>query len=76
MNNTRRKAIQSLLARLEDLKDELSALQEEEEDYRDNMPENQQWSERYEKADAACDNLSSAVDSLEEAIGCMEEAQE
>ena len=51
-------------------------LQAEEEEYRDNIPENMQESERYEKADEACDNLSSAVDSLEEAISSIEAAIE
>lgn len=45
-------------------------------EYRDNIPENMQESERYEKADEACDNLSSAVDSLEEAISSIEAAIE
>lgn len=34
------------------------------------------FQERYEKADEACDNLSSAVDSLEEAISSIEAAIE
>ncbi len=46
----------------------------EQEEYRDNMPENLQGSERYEKADEACDNLRGALDSLEEAINYIEEA--
>ena len=46
------------------------------EEYRDNIPENMQESERYEKADEACDNLSSAVDSLEEVISSIEAAIE
>ena len=32
------------------------------------MPENLQGSERYEKADNACDCLNDAVDALDEAI--------
>ena len=51
-------------------------LQAEEEEYRDNMPENLQGSERYEAADAAVDNMSSAVDALDEAISSIESAQE
>jgi hypothetical protein len=46
----------------------------EEEEYRDNMPENLQGSERYETADTACDNLQSAIDSLEEAFEYLNEA--
>ena len=53
---------------------ELEALKEEEEDYRDNIPENLQGSERYEQAEEACDNLDSAFDGLEEVISYIEEA--
>lgn len=40
MNRIRRKNLQSIIDKLEDLKSSLEELQEEEEDYRDNMPEN------------------------------------
>ena len=76
MNKVRRKNLQAIIDRLEELKGSLEDLQAEEEAYRDNIPENMQESERYEKADEACDNLSSAVDSLEEAISSIEAAIE
>ena len=75
MNKVRRKNLQAIIDQLEELKGSLEDLQTEEE-YRDNIPENMQESERYEKADEACDNLSSAVDSLEEAISSIEAAIE
>lgn len=74
MNRMRRKQLDAILAKLEELKEEVAVLQEEEEEYRDNMPENLQGSEKYEKADAACDALSSTVDAIEEAVGYIEEA--
>lgn len=52
----------------------LELLLEEEEDARDNIPESLQNSERYERADAACDAIQSSIDSLEEAIENIEEA--
>ena len=75
MNKIRRKNLQAIIDQLEELKCSLEDLQAEEE-YRDTIPENMQESERYEKADEACDNLSSAVDSLEEAISSIEAAIE
>ena len=75
MNKIRRKNLQAIIDQLEELKGSLEDLQTEEE-YRDNIPENMQESERYEKADEACDNLSSAVDSLEDAISSIEAAIE
>ena len=76
MNKIRRKNLQAIIDQLEEPKCSLEDLQAEEEEYRDNIPENMQESERYEKADEACDNLSSAVDSLEEAISIIEAAIE
>ena len=61
MNKARRKNIQDVVNQLEDLKSTLEDLQGEEEEYRDNIPENLQGSERYEKAEEACDTLSEAV---------------
>ena len=74
MNKLRRKDLSRVMDKIQDVLSELSSLQEEEEEYRDNMPENLQGSERYERADEACDNLCSACDSLEEAISYIEDA--
>ena len=48
MNKIRRKNLQAIIDRLEELKGSLEDLQAEEEEYRDNIPENMQESERYE----------------------------
>lgn len=76
MNRIRRKALAEIQAKIEELQNDLQVLLEEEEEYRDNMPENLQSSERYEKADTACDNISSAMDGLQEAIDYIMEATE
>lgn len=76
MNKARRKALDEVISKIEEAKELLENLQAEEEEYRDNMPENLQGSERYEAADAAVDNTSSAVDALDEAISSIESAQE
>lgn len=76
MNRIRRKALAEIQAKIEELQNDLQVLLEEEEEYRDNMPENLQGSERYEKADTACDNISSALDGLQEAIDYIMEATE
>ena len=76
MNKARRKARDEVISKIEEAKELLENLQAEEEEYRDNMPENLQGSERYEAADAAVDNMSSAVDALDEAISSIESAQE
>lgn len=76
MNKARRKALDEVISKIEEAKELLENLQAEEEEYRDNMPENLQGSEGYEAADAAVDNMSSAVDALDEAISSIESAQE
>lgn len=77
MNKVRRKELQELYDIISEAKDRLEMLHdEEEEEYKDNMPENLQSSEHYEKAEAAVDALDSAVSSLEEVLDYIEEAQE
>ena len=75
MNKNRRKKIQEVAEQIDLLKGEVEDILSEEEEYRDNIPENMQSSERYDTAEAACDNLQNAVDSIEEALSCLEEAQ-
>ena len=68
MNKLRRKNLREITDQLEMLQELLQELQEQEEEYRDNMPENLQGSEKYERADEACSNLSDAYDSLQDTI--------
>lgn len=68
MNKIRRKNLQTIIDRLEDIKADLEEITYEEEEYRDNIPENLQSSEKYERADGACDNLNDAADTLDEVI--------
>jgi molecular chaperone GrpE (heat shock protein) len=76
MNNARRKELAKVQDELIKLQERLQEIAEEEEGYRDNLPENMQDGEKYEKANAACDDLSAAVDALEEAISNIEDACE
>ncbi len=76
MNKERRKQLAKAQELLEQAQSIIEDCLGEEEDYRDNMPENLQGSEKYDIADNACDNMDSALESLEEAISSVEEAQE
>ena len=67
MNKQRRKAIESATGKIRDLLAELETLRDEEE-YRDNIPENLQGSERYEKADECVDELTEAIDTIESSL--------
>lgn len=75
MNKARRKELQELYDIISETKAHLEILHDEEEEYRDNIPENLQGSERYEKSEAAMEAIDSAVSSLEETLEYIEEAQ-
>ena len=76
MNAQRRKRLVKVQDLIEIAKEELESILEEEEEARDNIPESLQSTERYERANAACDALSEAVDSLEGVSEKIEEACE
>lgn len=76
MNKARRKQIDEAISKLNDLKDEIESIMNDEEEYKDNMPENMQASEKYELAESACESLQTTIDALEEAVSNLEEAQQ
>lgn len=76
MNNPRRKALQDLYNIILEAKEKLETVRDEEDEYKENIPENLQGSERYERAEAAVDSLADAIYSLEEALDSIEEAKE
>ena len=61
MNAKRRTSLMNIQDIIEKAMNRLEELLEEEEEARDNIPESLQNSERYERANEACDNLSSAI---------------
>ena len=67
MNKTRRKAVHDLCVELDKIESSLTSLLQEEDDYRDNMPESFTETERYSDSEEASDALSSAIDSVAEA---------
>lgn len=76
MNKDRRKQIDEVISGLQSLQGSVEAIMNDEEEYRDNIPENLQGSERYEKADNACYALQEAYDGIDEIIESLEEAKE
>ena len=76
MNKSRRKQIESVIGKLEEIKSEIDMIREEEQDCLWNMPENLQGSERYERAEEAVSDMDSAMDDLEEVIELLEGAME
>lgn len=76
MNNIRRKKLTTLYEQIEELKTLLEDVHADEEEAFDNIPENLEGSERYEKSQEAVENLDCAISALEEALECIEAAQE
>lgn len=76
MNKDRRKEIQNIIDKIEDLKEEIENVMNDEQEYIDNMPENLQGSEKCEAAESAVYNMESAYDYLTEACEALETARE
>ena len=73
MNNTRRKALEEIKQKIEelvsqlscDIKEQLEAIRDEEQEYLDNMPENLYGGERYEASETAISNIEDSISELE-----------
>lgn len=82
MNNQRRKAIKEAAARfseitdsINNLKDELEAIRDEEQEYFDNMPESIQAGEKGERASDALGIFETSISNLEEALDNLSSAE-
>ena len=75
MNNSRRKRIDALIERIDDLMSDLDLIREEEQEAYDNLPESIQDSERGETMYNAIDNLESAASYLEDIEDCLNDAK-
>jgi hypothetical protein len=76
MNKVRRKALREIAEQIGTLRDELETLHDEEDEYRENIPESLQGGEKYELSESASDSMNEALDSLDEAISNIESAAE
>lgn len=76
MNKARRKWLEDIIGKLEEQKDELYQLYEEEQEAYDNMPESLQESERGQIAPEFVDSLETEHGSLEDVITNLQEILE
>ena len=74
MNDMRRKALWTIWDQMDELKGCLEALQMEEEEYQEYIPENSQAAARLEASNIAYDGMTSALYHLEKARSSVEEA--
>lgn len=76
MNNTRRKAIEKIAEKLDELKTAFELLRDEEQEAFDNLPESIQGSERGEAMETIIYNMDDVLESLESAYDGMNELEE
>jgi hypothetical protein len=76
MNNTRRKILDELVERLEEVKARLEEVRQDEEVSYDNLPEAFQEGSRGERMQEAISRMEDAFGSIEEAIDGLTEARE
>lgn len=68
MNKARRKEIDSVIATLEEAKERLESIRDDELEYYNLMPESFQYGEKGEAAEEAVSNLDYAIDQIDDAI--------
>lgn len=76
MNKDRRKELDKAIGLIEEASSIIDNCLREETDARDNMSENLQGSERYEKMDSAVSELEECISNLESALANIETAKE
>ena len=73
MNKNRRKQLEDLCKKLEELKDKIDGILYDEQDYFDNMPENLQGSQRGSDSEEAISHMEDAINAIDEAIEAINE---
>lgn len=74
MNAIRRRQLEELSSRIEEIQRELWGVKYEEDDCRESMPENLQNSSRYEESEACSDNLEDAMQYIDDALDAISAA--
>lgn len=74
MNNNRRKILDKIIVKLEEIASDIESVCDEEQECYDNLPESFQYSERGEAMDVAIDYMQEAIDDLNEAADALREA--
>ncbi len=73
MNKARRKQIQDIYDKLEEFRDEIEQVKNDEEEAYENMPDSLKYGERGESMESAIDILDSAYGDVDSAIMGLEE---
>ena len=73
MNKTRRKAIEDIIAQLEEQKSAIETAQNEEQEAYDNLPDGIQCTERGEAMSENADDLEQAASDLDDVISSLQD---
>jgi hypothetical protein len=73
MNSRRRAKLKEAKDKLSRIRDEVESICEEEDEVRANMPENLQYSERYEESEDCSRAMENAISSIDDAISFIAE---
>jgi len=76
MNNNRRKELDKLIYKIEEIIQDVAMYEEEEQDAFDNLPEGLQTADKGYKMEEAIDQLNEANGCLDDAVNCLRTAQE
>lgn len=76
MNNKIRKEIRELIEEIESINYQIQEIKDTEEEKLFNIPENLQYSERYERQENTVESLEEAINCIEETISNLQEAIE
>lgn len=75
MNKARRKQLAEIAEQMQELRERIELLQEEEQEGFDNLPESLQQGERGTAMEQAIEQMDSAMDAVDEALEALQEAQ-
>lgn len=73
MNKIRRNRISEVIQKIESLTEELELIKEEEDQYRDDMPENLQNGQKFEESEEYSNSMDEAIDYLGSAVFALQE---
>lgn len=76
MNNKRRKALDVLISKIEEIQVEIEEIKDEEQEAFDNLPESLQGADKGETMSTAIGKIEEAYSSLGDIIDCLDQAKE
>ena len=74
MNKDKRMALNNILFQIGEIRHDVTSILFQEQSCLDNMPDNLEGTERYEKFESSVENLEDAIESLKDAVKFIEEA--